>query len=181
MDLFEVILKRRSIREFKPDPVSEQDLEKILEAARQSPSWANTQCWHFIVVKDSERRSSIAATGNNRGVLAIKNAPVLIVACAKLGISGYYGGDKGSDAGDWFMFDLGIAMEHMALAACALGLGTVHIGLFDYAKVAEILKVPKDYRLVSMLPVGHPTHHVPARTRKLISEIVSHEIFGNQS
>jgi nitroreductase len=181
MDLFDVIKNRRSIRSFKPDPVSDKDIETILESARLAPSWANTQCWRFIVVKDPAVKNLLAGTApGNSGVEAIRQAPVAIVAYAQLDSSGFYGGKKASDTGDWFMFDLGIAMEHMVLAAHALGLGTVHLGLFDSGKAASILNIPDGYRLISMIPVGYPRQQIAARPRKALSEIVYCEIFGNK-
>ena len=181
MELFDAIKNRRSIRNFKTDPVSDNDIDKILEAARLAPSWANTQCWRFIVIKDPATRNLLAATGpGNRGVEAIKQAPVTIAACAQLDSSGFYGGKKASDTGDWFMFDLGIAMEHMVLAAQALGLGTVHLGLFDTPKAASILGVPDGFRLVSMIPIGYPQQQAAPRPRKNMSEIVFSDKFGNK-
>ena len=181
MDLFDAIKNRRSIRNFKPDPVSDKDIAIILEAARQAPSWANTQCWRFVVIKNPDTRKLLSETSpGNRGVESIKQAPVTIASCAEKNISGYYGGRKASYTGDWFMFDLGIAMEHMALAASALGLGTVHLGLFDVEKTASILEIPDSHLLVSMLPIGYPQSGITPRPRKSLSDIVNYEKFGNK-
>ena len=180
MELFEVIQNRRSIRHYKPDAVSENDLNSILEAARVAPSWANTQCWRFIVVRDASMRNNIADTllENNRGAEAIRQAPVTIVACAELNKSGIFHGARSPENFDWFMFDVGIAMEHIALAACSLGLGTVHIGAFDPKKAETVLQVPDGYRVVSMTPLGYPENTPAPRSRKPISEIVFYETFG---
>ena len=64
MELMDVIRQRRSIRKYKPDPVSEADLEYVLEAARLAPSWANSQCWKFVVVTDPEVKGELAKAGN---------------------------------------------------------------------------------------------------------------------
>jgi nitroreductase len=182
MDLFEAIKTRRSIRKYKPDPVDDALPEKVLDAARLAPSWANTQCWRFIVVRSQETRNKLAdtldATNPARG--AIMQAPITIVACAELGKSGFYSGDNkpATDKGDWFMFDVGIAMEHLVLAAHALGLATVHVGLFDAKKAAEILGVPPGACVVEMTPLGYPDQVRDARPRKQLSEIVFYERWG---
>jgi len=181
MDLLEAIKTRRSIRKYKPDPVDDTFLEKVLDAARLAPSWANTQCWRFIVVRNQETRNKLAdtldATNSARG--AIMQAPITIIACAELGKSGYYGGNKpATDKGDWFMFDVGIAMEHLVLAAHSLGLATVHVGLFDAKKAAEIMGVPPGSCVVEMTPLGYPDQVRDARPRKTLSEIIFYERWG---
>src|SRR4030042_6176089 len=151
MEISEAIMNRRSIRRMKSDPIDEETLGKVLEAARWAPSWKNTQCWRFVVVRDNSTRSEIAdcmisgRSGENPSANAIKQAPVLIVACAELGKSGLNAGDFATDKGDWYMYDVALAMQILVLEAPSLGLGTVHLGLFDARKVAEILGVTKGF------------------------------------
>jgi len=86
-----------------------------------------------------------------------------------------------TDKGDyWFMFDVALAMQNLALAAHSLGLGTVHVGLFDAQKVATILGVPDGFCVVSITPVGYPDEKPSAKQRKGLSEIVFHDKFGKQ-
>jgi nitroreductase len=209
MDVMEAIATRRSIRKYRPDLVDDRTIEIILEAARQAPSWANTQCWRFVVVQDIDLKNGIANTlisvsgkagqslqvtpqgetvvpmkgvsqRPNKAAAAIREAPVLIVACAEMGKSGYYNRDPGeavTDKGDWYMFDVALAMQNLTLAAHSLGLGTVHVGAFDAKKVAEILNVPRGFAVVEMTPLGYPDEQPTARTRKELSEIVFHDKF----
>lgn len=186
MDVLEAIRNRRSIRKYKADPVDDETLEIVLEAARLAPSWANTQCWRFIVVRDSDTKARIAETiapnptlGANPASNAIKNAPVLIVACAEKGISGSFQGKTSTDKGDsWYMFDVALAMENLVLAATSLGLGTVHVGLFDCRRVESILEIPDNHCVVEMTPLGYPEFQPNPRPRKEMREIVFHEKFG---
>jgi nitroreductase len=186
MDVFEAIRSRRSIRKFKSDPVDDQTLESILEAARLAPSWANTQCWRFIVIRDTDTKARIADSvtpnpmlGSNPARNAIKVAPVLIVACAEKGLSGCFQGKPSTDKGDsWYMFDVALAMENLVLAATSLGLGTVHVGLFDSSKIESILGIPDNYCVVEMTPLGYPEYQPNPRPRKEAQEIVFHEKFG---
>lgn len=186
MDLFEVIKTRRSIRKYKSDPIENEKLEMVLDAARLAPSWANTQCWRFVVVRNQEIRNKLADTlivnptvGANPAVNAIRTAPVTIVACAEKGISGCFNGQPATEKGDtWYMYDVALAMENLVLAAHALGLGTVHVGLFNTEEVAAILGIPGNYYVVAMTPLGYPEFQPNARPRKALSEIVFYEKFG---
>jgi len=180
MELLEAIKTRRSIRKYKTTPVDGKSVELVLEAARWAPSWANTQCWRFIVVRDANIRSELAGTlsDNNRATSAIRQAPVVIVACAQLGKSGYYRGELATDKGDWFMFDVALAMQNLVLTAHSLGLGTVHVGLFDAKKAEAILKVPSGFCVVAMTPLGYPDEEPGVRPRKELSEIIFHDRYG---
>lgn len=101
MDTFEAIYTRRSVRQYKDTPVSDDMLNKVLDAARWAPSWANTQCTRYVVVKDPDVKARLAETVNkgNPATEAIKQAPMVIVACAELGKSGYYRGAIVTDRG----------------------------------------------------------------------------------
>jgi len=183
MDVMQAIKGRRSVRRYKPDPLRDEEIDVVLEAARWAPSWANTQCWRFVAVRDSQIKEKLASTlkpETNRAIMAIKQASVLIVACAELKRAGYYKGEAGTDKGDWFMFDTALAMQNLALAACATGLGTVHVGLFDAKEAARILEVPESVAVVEMTPLGYPDEEPKAPQRKELSEIVFKEKYGRK-
>jgi nitroreductase len=190
LELFEAINTRRSIRRYKPDPVDDQAVEKILEAGRWAPSWSNTQCWHFVVVRDPEVKAELGECLlnfklpdkeiENPAVKILNTVPVVIVVCAEMGKSGGppgqaagSGGGFFTDKGDWFMFDTALAVQNMVLAAHALGLGTVIIGTIDAAKAEKALNVPAGYRVVTLFPVGVPDTEGKAPPRKELSEIVT--------
>jgi len=180
MEVLEAIKTRRSIRRYKTTPVDGKTIELVLEAARWAPSWSNTQCWRFIVVRDGKIKAELAniTTYNNPSTEAIRNAPVVIVACAEVGKSGYYAGESATDKGDWYMFDVALAMQNLVLAAHSLGLGTVHTGLFDAKKAASILGVPEGFCVVEMTPLGYPDQEPKLRPRKELSEIVFYDRYG---
>jgi nitroreductase len=190
MELMEAIKGRRSIRRYTPKAVDDKALEIILEAARQAPSWANTQCWRFVVVRDRQLRNKLADTGidvatgkPNRGTEAMRVTPIAIVICAEMRKAGYYikePKEPVTDKGDWYMYDVALAMQNLTLAAHALGLGTVHIGAFDAIKVAETLGVPEGYAVVAMTPLGYPDEAPNPRPRKELNEIVFYDKFGGE-
>ncbi len=180
MEVLEAIKTRRSIRQYRADPVDDRTLELVLEAARWAPSWANSQCWRFVVVRDKDIKAGLAATliGDNPATIAILTAPLAIVACAGLGVSGYYRKALATDKGDWYMFDVALAMQNLTLAAHALGLATVHVGLFDSKQAEAILGVPPGFCVVEMTPLGYPDQQRDPRPRKELAEIVFHDRFG---
>jgi nitroreductase len=188
METLEAIKNRRSIRKYKTDPVDDKTLETILDAARLAPSWSNTQCTRLVVVRDNDIKARLADTivpppkmSSNPASNAIRVAPVVIVACAEKNLSGYFEGKASTDKGEfWFMLDVGLAMENLVLAAASLGLGTVHVGLFDSDKVAAVLNVPDNYYIVEMTPLGYPEFQPNPRPRKSLADIVTYDKFGQK-
>lgn len=183
MEVQEAIISRRSIRKYTDEPVAQEDLESVLEAIRWAPSWANTQCWEVIVVTEEKQREELAETfpPKNPGTKAITKAPIVFVFAAKKGVSGYYKDKAVTLYGDWLMFDVGLAMQNLALAAQSRGLGTCDLGYFDHLKVAEILNISGDFQVVAMTPLGHPAETLTAPTRKETTEFVSYESFGQRT
>ncbi|MCX5794831.1 MAG: nitroreductase family protein [Elusimicrobia bacterium] len=182
MEFHETVRARQSVREFKPDPVPSEVLLRLLEAFRAAPSWANVQPWELILVQDPELRRRLQQTlsPGNPATKAAVEAPVLVCAVGIAGRSGWYKGKPVTARNDeWMLFDLGIACEHLALAAAAEGLGTVHAGYFDFAKAGEILGVPVGRSVVELIPLGYPAR-LPRRVeRKPLAEFVSLDRHGN--
>ena len=180
MDLLTAIRERRSIRKYRQDPVSDELILTCIEAARIAPSWHNSQIWRFVVIKDPAIKEAAAGalTSWNPARQALLDAPVAICLVAQRNVSGILKGEPVTDKGDWFMFDCGIAMEHLVLAAWSLGLGAVHVGAFDAKKVEEVLSVPEGYSVVAMTPLGYFDKQPDARPRKSIEEILYLDGFG---
>ncbi len=177
MELMEAIKGRRSIRKYKPDPVPEDTLQKVFEGMRWAPSWANTQCWELIVVKDPKAKFEIlrAVPETNMAHSAMTEAPIILVLCGKKAVSGYSGGKPATVRGDWMMFDTGLAMQSLCLAAHAVGLGTVIVGFFDHKKAEEILNLPENVVVVAMTPLGYPAVEGSPRKRKELSEFTFYD------
>lgn len=181
MELQEAILKRRSQRKFTEYHVTDEEIRQLLEAARWAPSWANTQVWEFIVVRDRDVIGKIASTyaEPNPAVKCTQAASALIVGCAKVGVSGGLKGIKETMFQEWFMFDLGLAVQNLCLKAHELGLGTVVVGSLDHAALEKVLSVPEGYHAVVVLPLGKPV--VPDKQptpRKEIKDFTHLDAFG---
>jgi nitroreductase len=158
MELMDAILHRRSIRKFTDYVVTDEEIKQLLEAARWAPSWANTQVWEFIVIRDKALMEQVVNTyvDKNPATRCSLAASALIVACAKTGVAGCYGGQDVTKFSNWFMFDLGIAVQNLCLKAHELGLGSVVVGFVNHDACAKIVGLPEGYEAVAVLPVGKP-------------------------
>ncbi|HRC98052.1 MAG: nitroreductase [Bacteriovoracaceae bacterium] len=181
MDLDEAITGRRSVRKYTDYAVSDDEIRELIEAARWAPSWANTQVWEFIAVRDKGLIEKIVGTyaEKNPATKGSLSASVLIVACAKTGVSGCYDGKDVTKLSNWYMFDLGMAVQNLCLKAHAMGLGTVVVGLMDHEACRKVLGVPAGYEVVAVVPVGRPA--APGKSgppRKELSDFLYRDTFG---
>ena len=158
MDVLEAIRMRRSIRKYRPERITDEKLETILEAARLAPSAANRQPWRFVVVEDRKRRKALAKAANDQTFVG--DAGTIVVATS----------DPEKSA-RWHEKDTMIALEHIVLAATALGYGTCWIGAFDEDAVKSLLKIPAKMKVVAVLPIGIPGEKPAPRRRRELSEI----------
>ncbi|KAB2945877.1 MAG: nitroreductase family protein [Candidatus Methanoperedens nitroreducens] len=164
MDVKTAIRTRRSIRAYDPREVEEEKLVRVLESGRLSPSASNRQERRFIVIRDAVTRKALSVAARNQKFLA--DAPVVIAACS---VEKEYVMSCGQLA---YPIDTAIAVDHMTLAAVEEGLGTCWIGAFDEKKVKEILNIPDEIRVVTLLPVGYPSDIPRPTPRKSLDEIV---------
>jgi len=157
MEFMEVIRKRVSIRKYATDPVPDELLNQVLEAARLAPSSGNSQPWHFIVVKDPQTKKTLGISE------WAQQAPVVIVGCT-----------EASDP-----TDIAIAFEHLVLAATSLGLGTCWIGRWGADReIKKALGIPPNVRVLAVTPLGYSAESRGPKSRKPLSEIVHHETFA---
>lgn len=162
MTVIEAIRTRRSVRAYKPDPIPEEVLMQVLDAARLAPSAGNRQPWVFYVVRSPEVKEKLRAA---YGAEWLHAAPVVIVACG-LRESSW----TRADGKNYCDVDVTIAMDHLILAAWELGLGTCWIGAFDAAKLKEALALPEGVDPVAMTPLGYPAEEPAAKPRKPMEE-----------
>ena len=181
MDVHECIKTRRSMRKYTDDPVSDEKLQKILEAARWAPSWVNLQPWELIIVDQAETKSALAdcVPQSNPGRKSILAAPLVLAACGRQGVSGSYSGKHSTVYGDWVMFDMGIVCQNICLAAWAEGLGSLHLGLLDHARAGKVLNLPDDLKLYELIPIGFPAKLGTPPKRREIAEFTHRNRFGS--
>ncbi|MCW4048125.1 MAG: nitroreductase family protein [Candidatus Bathyarchaeota archaeon] len=169
MNVYEAIQTRRSVRKYKPGPVTDEDLKKILTAAQLAPSAGNKQPWRFIVVRDTEKIKKLAEIASKQ--MWIADAGV-VIACLAV--------DKKSPEvyERWVERDVMSAVEHMVLTAWDLGYGTCWIGAFKQTDVKEYLGIPEKMTVINLLPIGIPGHKPEARGRKSFEELFHGEEYG---
>jgi nitroreductase len=174
MDLFEAIEKRRSIRKYKAGQIASGELNKIFEAVRLAPSGANRQPWCFIVVRDLRKKEALAKVADNQRFII--NAYIVVVA---LGDTTIGPTEISAKTRIPYKMDPMIAIEHMALAATALGYGTCWIGAFNEEKIKEILEIPERFAVLALMPIGIPDETPAPKPRKAQEEIFFEEVFGH--
>lgn len=146
--VFAVIAARKSVRTYLDKPVEPDKLNRIIEAARLAPSASNRQEWRFVIVAEKETVGRVA--GASCIGQFIHNAQCIIAACADTDNHVMKCGQLS------YPIDVAIALDHISLAAVALGLGTCWIGIFDEKKVKEILGIPDNVRVVTLMTLGYP-------------------------
>jgi len=164
------------VRAFTKEDVSEEEVEKLIDAARWAPSAGNIQPWEFIVVRkpETKRRLSTAALDQT----FIEEAPVVIVVCANQMRSGRGYGTRGIHL--YCIQDTAAAIQNMLLAAFALGLATCWVGAFREEEAKKALNLPRGVRPVAIIPVGHAAEKPMARLRKPLSDIIHYETYGEE-
>ncbi len=149
MELFDVIRTRRSIRKFTDEPVSDEMIHKLIEAAMLAPSAGNQQSWHFIVVTDREKLDKVPEF--HPYAKMIRNTSVAIVVC---------GAPEGLKWPDFWVQDCSAAIQNLLLAARDLGLGTVWTGVYPLEdrviKTRELFNIPENVYPLAIIPIGWP-------------------------
>ena len=166
MDVYECLRDRRTVRRFKPEPVPDATLTRILNAARWAPSSRNQQPWHLVVIKNRETLAQIGQIAGTGSFVA--DAPLAIALLM--------------ESADQPQMDGGRALQQMEVMAWSEGLGTCFVTLREdeREKVAGLLDIPANLVLITILPFGYRSDDFEGRgvPRKPLSEMVHHETFG---
>jgi nitroreductase len=173
MELEEAIKGRRSIRDFKPQDITEETIEKLIDAARHAPSAGNTQPWTFVIARNMKTKKNLARAAFNQAF--VEEAPVVIVVCTDENRSSIRYGKRGKTL--YCIQDTAAATQNILLTAYSLGLGTCWVGAFSEDEAKKALKTPEGIRPVAMIPVGYPNKTPTQRAKKPIDQIVYYEEF----
>jgi nitroreductase len=176
-EVLTAIRERRSVLRFESAPVEDEKLDAILEAGRWAPSWINKQPWNFIVIKDQKTKEKLSETVPTTFVQGLKEAPLCIAVVVNAVEDPYHYAEAGATAA-----------QNMALAAHSLGLNSSWVGVYDLkneknsaeSKVRKILEVPRDVRVIAILPIGKVKGDPPKKDRKTLRQIVYQEKFGSR-
>jgi nitroreductase len=176
----DLITKRQSARSYLPTPVAREDILKCLEAAQKAPSACNSQPWHFIIVDDPDLKTKLASalfSGPYVMNAFACQAPVLAIVVSEKSsfmakIGGYFRGTE------FYLLDIGAAIEHFILAAAELGLSSCWLGWFNEASAKKILNIPKDRKIDSVISLGFSNETLREKIRKPLEEISSFNSYG---
>jgi nitroreductase len=155
-ELIQAIFARRSIRRYTAEPVSEVDVKTLLEAAMAAPSASNRKPWYFVVVAERQMLDALAEAHPHGKMLF--EAPLCVAVC---------GGPVGSER--FWVQDCSAATENLLLAAAALGLGAVWLGVYPredrVAAVRQVLGIPETIAPLNLVSIGHPAEQKEPRTQ----------------
>ncbi len=160
---YQRILKLRSIRTYRDEPLSEEDLDAILEAARWTGSAKNKQNWKFVVIRDQKQKDRLTSAGE--WAVPAQQAPCAIAIV---------------NLANGYEFDVGRAAQNIMLAADAIGVVSCPVTLHDGDKAAEVLGLPESASVRYAIALGYPTGHTVSLPssgggRKSREEVVSYE------
>lgn len=164
---------RFSARDYLDKPVEREKINLCLEAARLAPSACNSQPWRFIIIDESEFKNKICDcifSGAYHMNQFVKKAPVLVVVVSEKGNFLTKVGNFLRDT-RYYLIDIGIAVEHFALQATELGLGTCWIGWFNEKELKKTLSIPKGVRIDVVLSLGYPAQSPPPKNRKTMEQM----------
>ena len=168
MDAWDAVVSRRNVREFKRDPIPPDDLDRILEAARRTPSSRNLQPWDFVVVTDRGQLERLA--GVWRGAWHVAGAAAAIALIAP---------KPDDESRNWLYYDLGQASMSIMLAATGLGVGTAHAAVVDQDLASDVLGFPEDRFCAAVISVGYPADRplrpIAEPKRRPFDEVVHRE------
>ena len=169
------IQTRRSVRKYSDQDISGDTLREIVDLARFSPSWKNTQITRYIAIDDSSILKKIADDCTpvyNSNI--IQQSPMLIAVTFIKGRCGFErdGSYSTKKEDRWQMFDTGAACQTFCLAAKEKGLGTVIMGIFDEDKITELLEIPEERELAALIAVGWPDIDPEVPKRKSVDDLL---------
>lgn len=172
MEFQECLDNRRSIRDFKKEPISKEVIYKLIEAAQKAPSWKNSQVSRYYIVE--ELKEELLKYMPDFNINNAKNAPILIVTTVVKNRSGFErDGSYSTHIKDGFQyFDNGLQVQNLCLKAYEMGLGTLIMGLYDVEKVRKLLDIPEEQEIVTIIAVGYPNEKPEIPRRKNIEDIV---------
>lgn len=173
MQTMDAIRGRTSVREYKPDPVPDDVIRDIIEAAALAPSSGNVQDWEFVVVKTPEGRNALAAAAFNQSFVA--SAPCVVVVCTDLERITKAYGERGRSL--YSIQNTSAAIQNMMLTAWDKGLGTCWIGAFNEAEVKEAAVLPSNVRPVALITIGYPSRKPVKSRRRSLDDVVHWETY----
>jgi nitroreductase len=167
MEFLELATKRYSVRAYKPDPVEDGKLQKILEAAAMAPTPTNSQPFRLIVIHTSGKQEKLLEIYNRPWFVQ----PPLLICCVGLQKEAWIR----RDGRNYLDVAIAIAFDHLIMEATDLGLGTCWVGQFEKDPARKFLGLPKDVEPIVFTPLGYPADEPKEKKRKQVSDLIRYE------
>ena len=168
MDFLELVQSRYSVRAYKSDPVEDEKLQTVLEAARLAPTAANRQPFRILVVRTEGHREELLQIYGRQWFV---EAPIVLCVCGVQAEAWM----RNHDGKSYVDVDVAIVMDHIVLAATSLGLGTCWIAAFDPEAAQDVFKLPRGVAPMIVTPLGYPDGQPGPKRRKELSAIVKYD------
>lgn len=168
-----LLARRRMVRRFRPEPVGDDVVRRLVDTATRAPSAGNMQPWAFVVVRDAEMRRAIGRAAAGQEWLA--EAPVAIVPCADPSRARPRYGTR---AEHYALIDTAFASLLLLLAVTELGLGACFVGALDEGRVRRLLGLPREVLPLAVIPVGHPAESPVRVPRRRLRDVLHRERWG---
>jgi nitroreductase len=177
MNAVEMLMGRRSVRQFKDEKVSREIVKEVVNVALYAPSWMNAQICRYTVIDNVEQKAAFAkmAFGDfQHNINNVNNAAGVIVMSYINGLSGHdpQGNIATSKGDSWAMYDAGLAGQTLALAFHEKGIGSVILGVFDDESAGKFISLPENEIVAAIIPYGYPVKETSAPPRKNIEEML---------
>jgi len=167
MNVIKVIDKRYSVRAYKPDPIEDEKLLAVLNAARMAPTANNRQPFRIIVAHTAGKEQEFLGIYSKPWFV---QAPIILCVCGLAGEAWVR-----RDGRQYLYVDAAIVMDHMVLAAYNFGLGTCFIAAFDEMNARKVLAIPDEAEPILFTPLGYPGDKPRIKSRKELSDLVRYE------
>lgn len=177
MDFRELAEKRQSDRSYLPKELEQEKLDRILECGRLAPSACNAQPWKFVVVTDAKLKDEVgeAARGLGMNKFAVQAPVIIVVVEERPNFSSMAGGLAKNK--HFPLIDIGIATEHICLAAADEGLGSCILGWFDEKRIKKVLNIPRNKRVLLLITLGYTEGKLRNKMRKDTSDTISYNTY----
>jgi len=176
VDILNLVRRRRHIHHFDTEPISDENIRTLLEAARWAPSAGNLQPWEIIIINSDEDRDTLV--GALRKKEFMRSAPLILVFCADLNRSSERYGDRGSSL--YAIQDTAAAIQNVLLTATALGLGSGWVGDFDEEAIAGLFRLPPNVRPMALIMIGKSRENPTPPSRRKIEDFTHLGAFDNR-
>ena len=176
MDILDIVKRRRHIHFFDPEPISDETIRTLLEAARWAPSAGNLQPWEIIVINSEEDKDRLVGVLRKKEYM--RSAPVILIFCADLSRSSERYGERGTSL--YAIQDTTAAIQNVLLTATALGLGSGWVGDFNEDAIAGLFNLPTSVKPMALIMIGKSNEYPTPPSRREIEDFTHMGTFGNK-